>query len=136
MSDDHVRNENSGAVSGVSFQARDVHGDVTVQQRRTAGADELLAGNLAEAVREQSRKEEDQWRIGDPAPLSVRWHSAEQDLFDRWENIRAKTSPERADPVPLSGQFTAIRETFQPRVRNGCSSSAGPGRARPCSPTA
>ncbi|WP_243789755.1 NACHT domain-containing NTPase [Saccharopolyspora gloriosae] len=105
-----VHNENSGKVSGISFQARDVHGNVTLQHR-AAGADELLAGYLADAVRELSRKEEDHWRIGDPAPLSVRWHSAEQDLFDYWENIQA--SPQRADPVSLSGEFTTIRETFK-----------------------
>lgn len=87
-----------------------MHGGINVQQR-AAGADELLAGDLAGVVRELSRKEEEQWRIGDPAPLSVRWHSAEQDLFDYWENIQA--SPPRADLVSLSGQFTTIRDTFQ-----------------------
>lgn len=108
-----VRNENSGQVGRDAYQVGAVHGGINVQSPQAPGEDELLAGKLAGAVREQSRKEEDQWRIGDPAPLSVRWHSAERDLFDRWENIQAKTSPELADPVPLSGQFTAIRETFQ-----------------------
>ncbi len=85
--------------------------DATDVQQRAAGADELLAGGLAGAVRELSRKEEEQWRIGDPALLSMRWHPAEQDLFDYWENIQ--DSPQRPDPTSLSGQFTAIRETFE-----------------------
>lgn len=104
-----IRNENSGTGRD-SYQFGTVHGDITFQQRTTEPA-EGLAADVAGAVRELSRKEEEQWRIGDPAPLSVRWHSAEQDLFDHWENIRA--SSQHNEPVSLSAQFTAIRETFE-----------------------
>lgn len=74
-------------------------------------ADESLAQDLAGVVAVRSREEEEHWRIGDPVPLPVSWCEAERDLFDDWVNIHRHQ--EQHDPVPLSGQFTAIRETFE-----------------------
>lgn len=104
-----IHNQNSGAVGRDSIQVGIVHGDVML--RGQVPTDESLAGDLAAVVGERSRREEEHWRVGDPDPLRVYWHTAEKDLLDSWENIHR--CPGRHDPVPLSGQFAAIRETFQ-----------------------
>lgn len=106
---DGVHNENKGSVNGPLVQAGAIYGGVTTG--RNAPADESLAQDLAGVVGVRSREEEEHWRIGDPVPLRVRWHEAETDLFDDWDNIHR--DQEWQEPVPLSGQFTAIRETFQ-----------------------
>ena len=110
MTEGHrIHNENSGPVEGNLFQVGTMHGDYISSQH--VPADESLARDLADVAGVRSRAEEEHWRIGDPEPLRVRWHEAERDLFDRWENIDG--SAERREPKPLSGQFTAIRDTFQ-----------------------
>lgn len=106
---DEVRNENSGPVEGNFFQVGAWQGDVTVPA--DAPADESLAQDLASVVGVRSRDEDEHWQVADPEPLQVRWHATETDLLDQCEDIQR--SPERHDPVPLSGQFTEIRNTFQ-----------------------
>ncbi|WP_027944037.1 NACHT domain-containing protein [Amycolatopsis taiwanensis] len=48
------------------------------------------------------------WGISGSGALSVRWRTATDDLLDHWENIH-----DSAEPVPLEGHFTAVRETYQ-----------------------
>ncbi|MER7009974.1 NACHT domain-containing protein [Saccharopolyspora sp. NPDC000359] len=106
---DQIHNENSGPVGGNFLQVGNLHGDVMLW--RKVPADESLAGDLASVVGERSRKEEEQWRIDDPDALLVRWHEAEDGLFDPADNIHRPLGGH--EPAPLSGQFTTIRSTFQ-----------------------
>ena len=103
---DGTHNQLSGSVGRDSIQVGQAR-DITLGHREVP-EDEACAGTLADVVGERSRKELEQWRIGDPEPLRVRWHAA-KDVA----SPDAQRDGELGDPVPLSGQFTAIRETFQ-----------------------
>lgn len=72
-----------------------------------------LARALAGRVRAWSTREQEAWRIGDPRPLSVRWHTAARDLFDEWHTIHGAIEHGHGDaggggPVSLAGGFTDI----------------------------
>lgn len=79
---------------------------------RTNTSRELLAEQLAEQVRALSVREQEHWRTVDPRPLPVRWRTASEELFDRWENIHGAAEGADHGPVPLAGDFTRILRTY------------------------
>lgn len=112
--DERPRNQISGSVDGTAFQVGSVHGDVVFRQSSTApnegGPQAVLARQLADQVRMLSRREEENWRIADPLPLPVRWRTADEELFDHWDNVNGRSGSE---PVSLAGHFAEIRETYE-----------------------
>ncbi|MBB5067029.1 hypothetical protein BJ969_000117 [Saccharopolyspora gloriosae] len=105
-------NEVWASVAGNVFQAGAVHGDVVMLPREhRQGVDALqaeLIRHLAGEVRTQSAQELRQWGIRDRDALSVRWHTATEDLLDHWENIHGSS-----EVLSLAGHFTAIRTTYK-----------------------
>lgn len=75
-------------------------------------ADQLdgVADTLAAAIGAQWEAEEQIRRIHDPFPLPIRWAAAPDYLSDHWQNIHR--APDRADPIPLSGQGDEIVDVF------------------------
>ncbi|MBQ0925037.1 NACHT domain-containing protein [Saccharopolyspora endophytica] len=112
--DERPRNQISGSVEGTAFQVGSVHGDVVFRQSSTSlnegGPQAVLARQLADQVRMLSRREEENWRIADPLPLPVRWRTADEELFDHWDNVNGRSGSE---PVSLAGHFAEIRETYE-----------------------
>lgn len=109
---DEIRNESRGSVGGNSVQIGAVHGDVAMPFHRAdhAGLDPVQAAlvrNLAGVVRAASERELRKWGINARDALSVRWHTAAEELSDHWENIHDST-----EPVALTGHLTEIRKTY------------------------
>jgi hypothetical protein len=77
-----------------------------------------VAGDLSLAVRSQWRREEEQRRVSDPVPLSVRWHSASERLVDDWSNILGHRSGTDANALDLAGRLDQIVEVYR-RIPSG-----------------
>lgn len=93
-----------------------MYGNVVMLPQRSAlpGVSEAhlaLARHLAGQVRTLSADELEQWGIRGQDSLSVRWHTAAEDLLDHWENIHNERG--RTDRMALVGHFTAIRDTYR-----------------------
>jgi hypothetical protein len=73
---------------------------------------ESVVLNLASAVEKNSQQEKERLRIHDPRPLPVKWHVAEEELFDHWINILKTPEDAEAAPVNLNGTVAVIRETY------------------------
>ncbi|TDC92366.1 hypothetical protein E1161_13415 [Saccharopolyspora aridisoli] len=106
-----IHNEFSGR-AGTSFQIGVNNGPISLTSSSSpSGVDERQGErlrDLAGAVRSASDRELEKWGLRDRDALPVRWHTAEENLFDYWEKIQTDGTP-----VSLSGQFTAIRKTYE-----------------------
>ncbi|MBB5158267.1 NACHT domain-containing protein [Saccharopolyspora phatthalungensis] len=114
--DGEIHNQSTGYVAGHSVQAGAVHGDILLLPQRSAllGAGEAqtkVVQDLATEVRTLSAQEMRHWGITSADALSVRWHTASEDLLDHWEKIHGVTG--RDDRMSLAGHFTVIRDTYQ-----------------------
>lgn len=106
-----IHNEFNGNAETV-FQVGAVYGDLIIAPRGplpgTGEARPTQAEQLANQVRKFSKQELRQYGIRGSEALSVRWHTAAEDLLDHWENIHGGSSR-----VPLDGHFTVISDTYR-----------------------
>lgn len=70
------------------------------------------ADDLAHAVQSQWEDEESRRRIRDPFPLSVRWSTAPEELFDHWPNILQVPPGTLSAPLELADHLENILDTF------------------------
>lgn len=76
------------------------------------------ADDLARAVQSQWEDEESRRRIRDPFPLSVRWSTAPEELFDHWPNILQVLPGTVSSPLDLADHLENILDTFD-RIPSG-----------------
>jgi GTPase SAR1 family protein len=77
-----------------------------------------LADELADAVADHWRFEEERRKIQDPVPLPVRWETADEAVMDHWANICLAPTGEKADPLYLDGGLDEIAEVYR-RIPSG-----------------
>lgn len=88
--------------------------------RRSSGQGPDLdkaAGQLAQAVGAQWRREDEHRRVHDPFPLPVRWHTAAH-LVDHWANILQVPIGRRGGPLALAGRLEQIASIYA-RIPSG-----------------
>ena len=68
---------------------------------------------LAQTVEVRWRQEEDAWRLHDPFPIQVRWHIADNELFDHWANIRCAAPGTKVGPLALTGRLAQVCDTYR-----------------------
>jgi hypothetical protein len=76
------------------------------------------ADELAEAVEQHWRFEEERRKIQDPVPLPVRWETADEALMDHWVNICLARAGETADPLDLAGGLDQVADVYR-RIPSG-----------------
>ena len=76
------------------------------------------ADDLAHAVQSQWEDEESRRRIRDPFPLSVRWSTAPEELFDHWPNILQVPPGTLSSPLDLADHLENVLDTFD-RIPSG-----------------
>lgn len=84
------------------------------------GQDELarVADKLASSVEVRWQYEEDRRKIQDPAPLPVRWKTADESVMDHWPNICRVRAGETAEPLDLDGGLDQIADIYR-RIPSG-----------------
>ena len=71
------------------------------------------AAQLAQAVGQRWRFEEERRQIQDPFPLPVRWGPAPERLIDRWDNIRRDKAGDDSGPLDLSGRLDDVVDVYR-----------------------
>jgi hypothetical protein len=102
-----------GAVVGAAALLLGLVQELRQQRALRQGAPvdlDRLARQLGETVAAQWLEEERVRGIHDPFPLPLSWTNAPDHLADHWANIHR--SPERHDPIDLSGQLQDLIGVF------------------------
>lgn len=89
---------------------------------------EVVTGQLAQAVLDPRRREDQFRRIHDPVALPVCWHHAPEVLIDHWANIHRAPAGVRPGPVPVAGELGQISAVYQ-RIPSGRLIILGPAGA-------
>lgn len=110
----HVRNETTCSSRSLIVQSGSVVGGVHVHTGQCGHGDRVdeAASQLAQAIRTQWLREQENRRVRDPLPLSVRFAAAPRGMIDHWGNILGTPAGSDADPVPLSGTMEQIAHIY------------------------
>lgn len=95
-----------GAIREIRHPAKDA---------QTAAANSLgsVADQLAVALRESWRSEEERQRLNDPFPIPLRWATAPTKLVDHWANINRAGRVGDSQPLVLEGSFESILSVYR-----------------------
>lgn len=105
----------AGSVTLQLWDRRLDNGSGPAAEPRGDAASGLLdaADQLAQSVSTRWQREQEQQRILDPVPLTVRWQRAAEELTDSWENICRVESGESAAPLDLAGHLDQVVDVYR-----------------------